>query len=166
MRILESLVELRRTMKPIEELPDPDPKDNLSLGCLAKMAKEFLQSQPWCSRIRSGFLSHAWEGVLGVFYFELTPSKPDVDERLWVVVGDIPPAYLVCEDPLDPAKALQSYVYEMRRWTQAVVAKQPIDELIPVCYSNSSRPMEPTNEIAEMLAKRLDFVELKLIPDL
>ena len=64
--------------------------------------------------------------------FNIHPLRRDVDELLWVVVGDIPPAYLVTDDAPDPVAALQAYIREMRRWIEAVRLGRPIADLIPV----------------------------------
>jgi hypothetical protein len=95
-------------------------------------------------------------GVIGVFLFEFEPARPGVDDRLWVVVGDLPPAYLVCDHASTWQEALGAYVDEMRRWVKAVQEGSGLEDVIPV---NAA----PTTEHAGLLETRLDFVEENFI---
>lgn len=126
---------------------------------MAKEAAQFLMSHSWCKSIASSHLAWACAGVLGVFLFRIVPSRPDVDERLWVVVGDVPIAYLVYEGNPTWRDALDGYIAEMRRWVDAVRAGRPLDDVIPVAA-------EATLEHADMLAGRLDFIAKEILdPD-
>jgi hypothetical protein len=75
---------------------------------------------------------------------------------LWVVVGDLPPAYLVCDDAPTWQEALQSYCSEMTRWVEAVRAGTSLEDVIPV-------GSEPTLEHAAMLASRVEFIRGKIV---
>ena len=97
------------------------------------------------------------EGILGVFKFYILPTEKDIDTELWVVVGDIPPAYLVTDRAPDAVAALMVYVEEMRLWVNASVKGDSVADLIPVNVASN-----PEN--AEQLRKRLDFIEQKIIP--
>lgn len=125
---------------------------------MASEASEYLLSQKWCKRIRKWNLDVGWEGVLGVFSFEFDPIGSDVDSKVWIIVGDIPPAY-VCNDNSNGASALDGYVKEMQAWVDAVKAQGPIDHLIPV-------NVPPTMEYAELLERRLDFIRRNLLKEL
>ena len=151
-------------MMPIQELSD-EPDDEKCLYRFAQTAKSFLLSQNWCSEIKAGYLAYGVDGVLGTFFFEIIPAKPNVDSQLWVITGDVPPAYLVCDEAPNPSGALDEYVYEMRRWVEAVKSSQSLDNLIPVCYQNSINQVPPTLKFAELLKSRLQFIEDELIPD-
>jgi hypothetical protein len=76
---------------------------------------------------------------------------------VWVVVGDVPPAYVVHEPGDSWQDALAGYVSEMQRWVDAVrVGQQPGDDIIPV-----NAPA--TTENAELLASRLGFIRTRLV---
>lgn len=153
-------------MIPIEDLGPPT-SDPFGLATLAKAAVEFLRSHNWCLDVRKALLAHGWDGIIGIYYFEIVPASPDVDKQLWVITGDLPYAYLVCETaPPDPKEALEVYVAEMMKWIDAVRGKLPVDDLVPVCYADSHRPVPPTLEFAKLLGSRLDFIEMELIPTL
>ena len=95
-------------------------------------------------------------GVLGVFLVRIVPDRPGIDDTLWVVVGDLPPAYLVYTGNPTWHDALESYVLEMERWVAAVRSGASLDDVIPV-------RTEPTEEHAEMLAGRLRFVRNEIL---
>ena len=151
-------------MIPIESIRTEQSHDPLGRPALAKTAEEFLLSHDWCKSIRRGFLANAWEGILGVFYFEIEPGTPEVDDELWVIVGDLPPAYLVVEDEPVTKDALEAYVYEMKRWVDAVMSDESVADLIPVYYQSSGKIVPPTKEFAAALKKRLEFIENSILP--
>jgi hypothetical protein len=94
----------------------------------------------------------AVEGVFGVFRAEAEPAAPDVDREVWVVVGDLPPLYLVTDDIDTPEEALAAYIDHRRAWVEAVRANHSVAHLAPV-------NVEPTKEWAKALATRLDLLE-------
>ena len=77
---------------------------------------------------------------------------------LWVVVGDLPPAYLVTDDVPDALCALRDYIGLMRRWVAAVKAGEPVVDLIPV-----NAPATLAN--AEALRIRLDSLEHNILQE-
>ena len=68
---------------------------------------------------------------------------------MWVVVGDLPPLYLVTDDIETPEEALTAYIAHRRAWVEAVRANHSVAHLAPV-------DVEPTREWAAALATRLD----------
>ena len=88
---------------------------------------------------------------MAVFLFHILPARDGVDDWLWVVTGDLPPAYLVMDESPDAASALRAYVREMRQWTDAARSGESVEGLIPV-------NADPSVENADRLAKRLDFL--------
>jgi hypothetical protein len=90
-------------------------------------------------------------GVFGVFLAKAEPAAPDVDREVWVVVGDLPPLYLVTDDIDTPEEALTAYIDHRRAWVDAVRANHSVAHLAPV-------DVEPTREWATALARRLDML--------
>lgn len=98
-------------------------------------------------------------GVVGVFLCYIEPeAHENVDEWLWVVVGDVPPAYLVTDDAPTSTGALEAYIVEMQTWVAAVNAGKSVDDLIPVS-------VPPTKEHAAMLQTRLAFLRSRILPE-
>lgn len=124
---------------------------------MAEEAKAFLQAFEWCTAIDGSYFGYGVGGVVGVFLFRIVPAAEGVDDCLWVIIGDLPPAYLVADENRTPGGALRSYTDQMRRWVAAVESAQPVDELIPV-------DAPATLETALALKKRLAFLEAEILP--
>jgi hypothetical protein len=119
-------------------------------------AQAFLTNFRWCGRIVDSYFGFGVGGVVAIFYFRITPNGANVDEWLWVIVGDIPPAYIAVEHAPNAACALDAYLGEMRAWVDAVIKGESVDEFIPV-------NVPPTVENAERLRHRLLFIEKKIL---
>ncbi len=91
-----------------------------------------------------------------MFLFEISPASSDVDRWIWVIVGDLPTAYVASDDCLTPATALDGYIGEMEEWVDAVESQRPVDDLIPV---NTAA----TPENAVQLKKRLVFLRQHIL---
>ena len=135
---------------------DLNENQNAEVKALADRAVSFLASQKWCTRVVGCQAAFVALGVLGVFLLRLIPNRTAVDNRLWVVVGDVPPAYLVCDKAPDWQQALAGYVEEMREWVHAVRSGSSLEGVIPV---NAPR----TPKYADMLESRLDFIEANFV---
>ncbi|HWL92725.1 MAG TPA: hypothetical protein VNT79_04250 [Phycisphaerae bacterium] len=141
-------------MVPIEAITG-NKTENTFRG-MASEASSYLLSHEWCKEIVRGYWALGWEGVLAVFFFRFVPAKKGVDSTVWVIVGDIPPAY-ICNDNRDAATALEGYTTEMQKWVEAVKKRKSVKELIPV-------NAKPTREYADMLESRLKFIREELLP--
>ena len=136
----------RSQMTRVSDLTD---KEQLEL---AREATEFLTGFRWCASVEESYLAFDIGYVLGVFLFRIEPRLVGVDDTLWVIVGDVPPAFLVCDDAPDWMGALRCYIYEMQRWVKAVRAGSALDGIIPVNVT-------PTQEHADMLFSRLGYIQ-------
>ncbi|MEO1333285.1 MAG: hypothetical protein AAFV32_07160 [Myxococcota bacterium] len=119
-------------------------------------AREFLESQCWCSRILHEYFGTGVGGVFGLFLFHLEPTGSE-DTWLWVVAGDLPSAYFVVDDSGNPKEAMQTYDELIRDWISAVRNGSSLEEVFPFEVS-------PTLEHAEMLETRLDFLKERITP--
>jgi hypothetical protein len=131
-------------------------EDSALLLKMATEAKRFIQSFEWCSGVNHEYFGLGVGGVVAAFLYNITPSKPDVDSWLWVIVGDVPPAYIVTDDANTPVLAIEAYNSETREWTAAVKAGNPVDDLIPV-------NVPATAEWGYELECRLGFIEKTLL---
>jgi hypothetical protein len=138
------------------ELRGDDPQETQELRELVKCAEQYLASFSWCGSIKKSYVGIAEAGIVGLFLFQIDPAQPEVDEWLWVVVGDVPPVYLVTDNAPDPESALLAYIAEMRAWADAVESGDPVDDLIPV-------NVPPTKKYGDMLKVRLDFLVSNLL---
>lgn len=142
---------------PISEMKGEDNPETLMLRDMESRARKFINDFEWCRGIREFYFGAGIGGVVAVFLAHIQPSKPSVDEFLWIVVGDIPSAYLVVDDSPSPKQAIESYVWEMRKWVELARQGSSSEDVIPV-------NVPATPEWAEALAGRLDFIETKIIP--
>ncbi|HEY4304722.1 MAG TPA: hypothetical protein VGM82_09655 [Gemmatimonadaceae bacterium] len=107
---------------------------NADVAQMTAAATEFLAAQPWCGRVVSVVPVFVLAGDVGAFRCSLIPSQPNADVMVWVVVGDLPSAYLVHEPGDSWQDAFAAYVTELSRW-----------------------------ENDERLASRLEFIRTRLV---
>ena len=119
-------------------------------------ATDYLSKFGWCRRILEHYVGFIYPGIVAVFLFKIEPSRASVDDWVWVVVGDLPPAYITCEASPNPATALDSYIGAMEEWVAAAEVGAPTDGLIPV-----NVPATPEN--AAMLKSRLQFLDKEIL---
>jgi hypothetical protein len=79
---------------PMEYLTGDDEADSGLLAGMARQAAEYLMSFDWCVSIMDTYFGDGIGGVVAVFLFRILPARPHIDEWIWVVVGDLPSAYL------------------------------------------------------------------------
>jgi hypothetical protein len=142
----------------IDELRNSDIEYVEELIILADRATTFLKSQKWCRRILRGWLDRGWGIRIAVFYFYFEPTYKDVPHNTWVIVGDLPPAYIDAEDNPNGACAIDGYVLEMQKWVDAVTAGEGVEGLIPV-------NVPPSKEYAKMLQHRLTIIKKDILAD-
>jgi hypothetical protein len=145
------------SMRSFDSIVGDSAEDTALLQGMASEAKEFLSGNHWCETIDHSYLAYGIGGVIGVFLFKIVPSSPDIDNCLWVIVGDLPPAYLVTEDNPTAADAIEAYCTEMEAWVDAVENGESVEELIPV-----NAP--PTLEFSSQLKGRLEFLRNEILP--
>lgn len=132
--------------------------DVAEMNSMYQEAKEFLEFYDWCSRIEESYIGMLYPGIVAVFLFRIAPSRQDVDEWVWVVVGDLPPTYLTTDECPNPATALDGYIGAMLEWVDAAQKGESVAQLIPV-------NVPATKENAKMLKTRLDFLDEKILPE-
>ncbi|MFM9927484.1 hypothetical protein VLK31_31210 [Variovorax sp. H27-G14] len=132
---------------------DPDAR---SIEKLHTEARIFLEYYDWCETITEEYVGMVYPGIVGVFLFRFLPARKGVDEWVWVITGDLPPAYITCEDSPNPATALDSYIGAMLEWIRAIDEGAPTGQLIPVNVA-------PSKENAARLKTRLEFLDEKIL---
>lgn len=125
---------------------------------MAQEAQDYLESFNWCKGVREAYFGGGYGGVIAVFLFRISPSGPEVDEWLWVVVGDLPPAYLVTDVSKTPSQALVSYVREMSNWIELIKRGRRTEDVIEV-------NLAATWENAAALEERLKIISEAIVPE-
>jgi hypothetical protein len=136
-------------LKEVEERNDIPP--------LYEEAKSFLYSHKWCKKVEKGWYDEDFNILdkLGVFLFKIEPINDDVDNHIWIIVGDLPSVYL--DASVETGKeALEAYCELMSEWVNNVLKGQSLEESYPV-------DAQPTEESAELLKKRIAFIKRELL---
>ncbi|ESY90803.1 MULTISPECIES: hypothetical protein [unclassified Mesorhizobium] len=151
--------EITPDLSKVSRLPlaagDPDADDNLDAAHLE--ARQYLMSFGWGKNIKAEYFGYGVEGIVYIFLFEIASGKPDVPQWVWVIVGDVPPAYMPGDDIGTPFEALDGYIGAMEDWVEAARQGKSVADLIPV-----NVPATPAN--AEMLGSRLKFLDERVLP--
>ena len=142
---------------PVESLRGTSRGDVEELLYFYDEASEFLRGFSWCGRIEEGFAGICVPGLVGVFLFRFEPSGKDVDPWVWVISGDLPPAYITTENAPNPACALDGFIGAMRSWVRAVREGRPVSGEIPVT-APATRPY------ADLLEARLTLLDQEVLP--
>jgi hypothetical protein len=145
------MVDLRRLV-PTAEMQGEDSDETAALHRMLEAARRYVEAFSWCEGIDASYFGLGVGDVVAVFLFGIRPARPDVDEWLWVIHGDLPPAYLVTDNSPNAACALQGYIELMDEWVKAAATGGSVEDLIPV-------NVPPTPEWAATLARRLRFLE-------
>jgi hypothetical protein len=149
---------------PCADFAGEDAEDDALLKEMIGTGLSYLRSFDWCRQVVECYVGDiAVGGVVAVLLAKIEPAEEELDEWLWLVVGDLPPAYLVVDGAPNPAAALDSYIGEMERWVAAVKAGESIDDFIPVETATGAAPLQPTREHADELARRLRFLDEKIL---
>lgn len=146
-----------RCVVPIDEMVGEDEQDTGVLRALASDSESYIQSFSWCKAIREFYFGSNYRGMVAIFLFRIEPTRPEVHEWLWVVVGDLPPAYIVVDNCETPSKALEGYVAEVTKWIELAKYGRTSKRFIQV-----NRPATPEN--AADLERRMSFFSEVLVP--
>lgn len=128
------------------------------MNAMYREARESLEFYDWCSGIQESYVGLLYPGIVAVFLFRIVPARKDIDEWIWMIVGDLPPAYLTADECQNPAAALDGYIGAMLEWVDAAQKGESIAELIPV-------NVPATKENGDALKSRLDFLDEKILTE-
>jgi hypothetical protein len=146
-----------RGVVPIAEMRGEDSDESELFLLAAKAAKDYLEAFPWCKHILESYFGDGIGGVVEIFCFRIAPSHPNVDEWFWVIVGDLPPAYLVTDDCRTPSEALEDYITQLSAWVHLARQGRSSSDVIRVGVA-------PTPDNAAELDKRIRFLRDFALP--
>lgn len=134
-----------------------DDEDSKLLEVMATGAQNYLRCFPWCKDIREAYFGDGYGGIVAVFLFRIEPARAGVDEWLWVIFGDVPPAYLVTDVCKTPSQALERYIDETAKWVGLAKQGKSSKDVIPVYVA-------ATIENAVDLETRLNLLREIIVP--
>jgi hypothetical protein len=120
-------------------------------------AKNYIEDFDWCVSTKKCWYDKDF-GIyekIGVFLFEIEPLNNNVDDFIWVIVGDLPSVYLD-KSITTGHDAVEQYCELMQEWADNVRDGKSLGECYPV-------PVDPTIENAELLNSRVAFVRRELL---
>ncbi len=111
MRIASSLI-------PAAKMKGDDAVDTRLLRKMSEEARRYISSFSWCGSVVDSYFGGGVGGIFAVFFFHIQPSRHGISPWIWIMVGDIPPAYLPLDDCSSPAKAFRTYIRGMSQWVE------------------------------------------------
>ena len=120
-------------------------------------AKNYIEDFDWCVSTKKCWYDKNF-GIyekIGIFLFEIEPLNDNVDDFIWVIVGDLPSVFLD-KSITTGQEALEQYCELMQEWVDNVKGGKSLEECYPV-------PVDPTIENAELLNSRIAFVKRELL---
>ena len=143
-----------------ERMAGEDEEDTELLKQMLEEAKNYILSFSWCETILGSYFAGGVGKVFAIFLFNISPAHPEVDSWMWIVVGDVPPAYLPLGDCRTSREVFDTYIAGMKRWVELARDGReaaPEDHVPPV-------NVPPTPEWAESLDGRLRSLRQLLQP--
>lgn len=134
-----------------------DIKEMQAILSLYYDAKNYMEDFDWCVLTKKCWYDKDF-GIyekIGIFLFEIEPLNEDIDEFIWVIVGDLPSVYLD-KSITTGQEALEQYCELMQEWADNVKGGKSLEE----CYLI---PVDPTIENAELLCSRIAFLRRELL---
>lgn len=123
-------------------------------------AENYLMGFDWCLKIIDGWIAASYGYILNIFCFNIKPDgKSCNDDFFWVIVGDIPPAYIDVYSASTPYNALKAYINIMQDWVDNVIEGNSLELCFPV-------NVPPERKYAEMLDIRLKLLKEDYLPEI
>jgi hypothetical protein len=146
------------TVVPVQQRKGEDEGDKRLLDIAFDEASSFIRQFSWCKGVKEAYFGLGVGGVVAAFLFRIVPIDKN-DEWLWVIIGDLPSAYLVTDEASNPSAALRVYCKMMEEWIQSVRDGKSLDDVFPV-------NVPPTNQNADLLAKRIALLRDEILPSI
>lgn len=109
-------------------------------------------------KIKDGWLAENFGYILNIYYFKILPdNKSCFDEYVWIIVGDISPAYIDIVSAKNTYEALDTYISIMQDWVDNVACGKSVEDCYPI-------NVPPKKEYAKMLDSRLKSLKMDFIP--
>ena len=94
---------------PVSEMSGESEEETEDLRKYLREAEEEINFYTWHNGIVNSYFGMGVGGIFAVFLFEIIPNREDVDKFVWVIVGDLPSAYITCEEAPNPDFAASTH---------------------------------------------------------
>jgi hypothetical protein len=96
--------------------------------------------------------------ILGLIFFHVVSVDQHAPQYVWVIVGDIRPAFFDAQEYSDAKAVLRHYIDGMKAWVDCASNGQILDTSIIQVN------VPPTREWAKRLQTRLTIIEEEIMP--
>lgn len=141
------------------EIVGYDEEETRLLNMMAAEARQYILGFRWTPRKFQCEFVWGIGGIFALFLLRFDELIGGTDDRLWVVVGDLPSAYMVVEPDDSAHEAAERYCELMADWCDAVTSKSDLTEVYPVRSA-------PTAANVDLLRRRLDFIRGDFLKDM
>lgn len=142
---------------PAAQMRGEDEAETRLLHEMLQEAISYVEDQSWARSVHEVYYGGGVGGVIGTFLFHFESPIHETDEWLWVICGDLPTAYLVCDAARTGADAVELYCHLMQEWVNAVETESGFGDVFPV-------NTDPTRENASQLQTRIDSLREQVVP--
>jgi len=103
---------------PVAKMKGDDAVDTRLLRKMSEEARRYISAFSWCNSIIDSYFAGGVGGIFAVFLFHIRSGRRGISPWIWVMVGDIPPAYLPLDDCSSAAEAFGVYIRGMSKWVE------------------------------------------------
>lgn len=121
---------------------------------LSEEGKAYLEEFSWCKRVVKCWYDFGLYDKLGVFLYNIEPANKDIDDYIWIIIGDLPTVYLD-KSVQNGHDALKVYCDLMSEWIDNVKNGKSLEDCYPI-------PVDPSFKNAELLQSRINFIRKEL----
>lgn len=144
----------------VDHMAGDDEQDTALLQQMLREAKNYINSFAWCESILNSYFAGGVGKIFAIFLFNISSTHRDVGRWIWIVVGDIPSAYLPWEDCHSSREVFETYMMGMRKWV--LIAREIREPGPEDCVPPVNVPATP--EWAASLDNRLKLLTALVQP--
>lgn len=126
---------------------------------LINESKIYLASQKWCGEIYEGWLFTNIGYALCIFLYRIDKLQSSEDNLVWIVVGDIPPAYLDTYNVESTKEVIENYIELVEDWIENAESGNSFEDCFPF---KSDTPEESIT----MLKTRIQLLKNSFLPNI
>lgn len=138
---------------------NPDLEFYAEVMKIKQEADRYILSFKWCLSIVESSLYLNLGEKLCIFLYEINTSSSNGDRFFWIIVGDLPSMYLDVYGPKTTIQVLEDYVSLSKDWISNVEEGLSVEDCYPFDAS-------PTEQMAELLKRRVNIIENSIIPNI
>jgi len=155
----EQIVVPLQSAVPVDAICGDDESDTKLLREMAAEAVRYVRSFEWCLEVHEQYFGDGVGDIVALFLYRLSIRGIETPEWVWVIVGDLPSAYLEFDGFPRPRAALEGYIEGVEEWLAASPEERTSGDLIPI-------EAAPEPEWIEALAGRMKTLRTLVLPHL